>query len=180
MRFTTRSWVALIVGLSSLTQAQVTRIQHVVFIFKENRSFDHMFGTMAGVNGATHGKLSTGQTISLSHAPDSSGNYAHSWSSVRIAIDGGKMDAFDETPGCEPTYGCYSQYFEKDIQNYFNYARSYLIADNFFSSMTGPSYPNHLYTIASQSGGAVANPSIHGKQTNGVWGCDSPPGTTVL
>jgi phospholipase C len=179
MRFTARSWAALVVGLSSLAQAQVTRIQHVVFIFKENRSFDHMFGTMAGVNGATHGKLSTGQTIALSHAPDSSGNYAHNWSAVRIAIDGGKMDAFDETPGCEPPYGCYSQYSEKDIPNYFSYARNYLIADNFFSSITGPSYPNHLYTIASQSGGAVQNPSLHSKRV-GAWGCDSPPGTTVL
>jgi len=180
MRFTARSWAALVVGLSSLAQAQVTRVQHVVFIFKENRSFDHMFGTMAGVNGATQGKLSTGQTIPLAHAPDSAANYAHNWSAVRIAMNGGKMNAFDETPGCEPPYGCYSQYVEKDIPNYFSYAKHFLIADDFFSSITGPSYPNHLYTIASQSGGAVTNPSLRGMQVNRVWGCDSPPGTTVV
>lgn len=178
MRLTT-SVLAMIVALSPLAQAQVTRVQHVVLIFKENRSFDHMFGTMAGVNGASKGKVSTGQTVSLSHAPDRSGNYAHSWEAVKTAINGGKMDAFDETPGCEPPYGCYSQYSQKDIPNYFNYAQHYLIADNFFSSLTGPSYPNHLYTIGSQSGSAVGNPLFHGKGLQ-IWGCDSPAGTTVL
>jgi phospholipase C len=151
-----------------------------VFIFKENRSFDHMFGTMTGVNGATHGKISTGKIIPLAHAPDRSGNYAHSWGAARIAIDDGKMDAFDETLGCQAPYRCYSQYLERDIPNYFTYARNYLIADNFFSSLTGPSYPNHLYTIGSQSGGAVQNPLLNGKAVERVWGCDSPRGTTVL
>ena len=180
MQLMTKSLAMLFVGLSWLAQAQVTGIQHVVFIIKENRSFDHMFGTMAGVNGATHGKLSTGQVIALAHARDSAQNYAHNWLAVKTAINGGKMDAFDETFGCEAPYGCYSQYVEKDIPNYFSYARNYLIADNFFSSITGPSYPNHLYTIASQSGGAVQNPSLQGKHLDSVWGCDSPQGSTVL
>ncbi|MBI2238911.1 MAG: hypothetical protein HYU54_10370, partial [Actinobacteria bacterium] len=30
-------------------------IKHVVFIIKENRSFDHMFGLFPGANGATTG-----------------------------------------------------------------------------------------------------------------------------
>lgn len=180
MRLTAKALATLFVGVSSLAQAQVSRVQHVVFVFKENRSFDHLFGTLAGVNGATHGKISTGQTIALAHAPDSSGNYAHSWDAVRIAIDDGKMDAFDETPGCGAPYRCYSQYLERDIPNYFSYARNYLVADNFFSSLTGPSYPNHLYTIASQSGGAVQNPLLNGQGTDRAWGCDSPRGTTVL
>jgi hypothetical protein len=60
----TLRWLGVIfVGLLSLAQAQVTPIQHVVFIFKENRSFDHLFGTMPGVNGVTQGKLSTGQIV---------------------------------------------------------------------------------------------------------------------
>jgi phospholipase C len=90
------------------------------------------------------------------------------------------MDSFDETPGCGAPYGCYSQYLQKDIPNYFSYAQHYLIADNFFSSITGPSYPNHLYTIGSQSGGAVQNPLMQDGKLPREWGCDSPGGTTVL
>ena len=168
-------------GFLSLAQAQVTPIRHVVLIFKENRSFDHLFGTMPGVNGATQGKLSSGRTIPLSHAPDMSGNYAHDWVSVLKAIDDGKMDAFDTTFGCgTPKYLCYSQYNEKDIPNYFAYAKNYLIADNFFSSLTGPSFPNHQYTIASQSNGGVSNPKRKGRDLSYKWGCDSPPGTYVV
>jgi phospholipase C len=171
---------ALCVILLSSVDAQVTRIQHVVLIFKENRSFDHMFGTMPGVNGATQGKISSGRVIALAHSPDSSGNYAHSWSAVRIAINDGKMDAFDKTPGCQAPYRCYSQYLQRDIPNYFSYAQHFLIADNFFSSLTGPSYPNHLYTIGAQSAGAVQNPILHSGHLPQEWGCDSPQGTTVL
>lgn len=47
---------ALCAVLLPSADAQVTRIQHVILIFKENRSFDHMFGTMPGVNGATQGR----------------------------------------------------------------------------------------------------------------------------
>jgi len=52
--------------------------------------------------------------------------------------------------------------------------------DNFFASALGPSFPNHLYTIAAQSGGAYANPrqdfqamlnNAAAGQTKS-WGCD--------
>jgi phosphoesterase family protein len=181
MRLSIKMLVAAWLGFLSLAQAQVTSIQHVVLIFKENRSFDHMFGTMPGVNGATQGKLRSGRTIALSHAPDRSGNYAHYWDSVLQAIDGGKMDGFDTTSGCgQPMYLCYSQYNEKDIPNYFAYARNYLIADNFFSSMTGPSFPNHQYTIASQANGGISNPTRKGTEYSLNWGCDSPSGSFVV
>ncbi len=181
MRLSIKMLVAAWLGFLSLAQAQVTPIQHVVLIFKENRSFDHLFGTMPGVNGATQGKLSSGQTIALSHAPDRSGNYAHYWGSVLKAIDGGKMDGFDTTSGCgQPMYLCYSQYNEKRDLLLFAYARNYLIADNFFSSMTGPSFPNHQYTIASQANGGISNPFRQREEFSLNWGCDSPTGTFVV
>jgi phospholipase C len=45
-----------------------------------------------------------------------------------------------------------------------------------FSSLTGPSFPNHLYTIAAQSGRAISNPS----NANGRWGCDSPANSRTM
>src|SRR5438105_8089460 len=47
-----------------------TPIQHVVFLIRENRSFDNLFGTFPNANGATNGPISTGQILALKHAPD--------------------------------------------------------------------------------------------------------------
>jgi phospholipase C len=46
------------------------KIKHIVFIVKENRTFDNYFGTFPGANGATSGMISTGEVIPLGHAPD--------------------------------------------------------------------------------------------------------------
>jgi phospholipase C len=43
------------------------------------------------------------------------------------------------------------------IPNYWEYASSFTLCDAFFSSLIGPSAPNHLYGIAGQSGGMVNN-----------------------
>jgi phospholipase C len=43
------------------------------------------------------------------------------------------------------------------IPNYWEYASKFTLCDAFFSSITGPSLPNHLYTIAAQSGGAAGD-----------------------
>jgi len=169
---------ACLLALTCASAAQNTPIKHVVWIIKENRSFDHMFGTFQGANGATHGKVCSGDTITLSHAPDASPNIVHSWESVKKAMNGGLMDHFDLNPGCgAPEYKCYSQYLESDIPNYFAMARSFLLADRFFMSLAGPSFPNHQYMIAAQSANAIANPAPN----NGAraWGCDSPSNAMV-
>ena len=55
-----------------------------------------------------------------------------------------------------------------------------MLADNFFSSAQGPSFPNHLYTIAAQSGGAHDNPRRTGRfRSSNTFGCDAPKGQTV-
>jgi phospholipase C len=51
-----------------------------------------------------------------------------------------------------------SYYDWHEIPNYWEYARRFTLCDNFFSSLAGPSEPNHLYTVAAQSGGLVNNP----------------------
>lgn len=154
------------------------KIQHIVFIIKENRTFDNYFGTFPGADGVTTGTISTGQVIPLGHTPDRTRHdIGHSWRDAVLSIDGGKMDKFDLIPGgnVRGEYLAYTQLTEKDIPNYFAYARNFVLADRMFSSLTGPSFPNHLYTVGAQSGGAINNPS----RTKGVWGCDSDEGATV-
>ncbi len=120
--------------LSVICSAQVTPIKHVVIIVKENRTFDHMFGTYPRANGTTTGKVSHGTTIPLNHATDQVPNIVHSYGAAVRGIDGGRMDKFDLNAGCAgPGYVCYSQYTKADIPRYWAYAQNYVLADNFFT-----------------------------------------------
>ncbi len=129
------------------------RIQHIVFIVKENRTFDNYFGTFPGADGATTGMIHAGEVVPLSRQPDRlTHDIGHSFNNAVTAINSGAMNQFDLIPGGQDLSG-YSQYLEEDIPNYFAYARYFTLADRMFSSLTGPSFPNHLYTVAAQSGG---------------------------
>ncbi len=157
---------------------RLEKIRHIVFLVKENRTFDNYFGTFPGADGATSGRISTGDVIPLGQAPDRTPrDISHSFQSAVKAIDGGAMDQFDLIPGGNQNgdYLAYTQYTENDLPNYFVYARNFVLADAFFSSLTGPSFPNHLYTVGAQSGGAINNPA----NSQGRWGCDSPGNSTV-
>ena len=44
------------------------RIEHVVFLIKENRTFDHMFGRFPGADGATSGVTCDGRRVPLRRA----------------------------------------------------------------------------------------------------------------
>src|SRR5260221_12794377 len=55
---------------SSNLAAFRANIQHIVYIIKENRSFDNYFGTFPGAAGATSGLMSTCERILLGHTPD--------------------------------------------------------------------------------------------------------------
>src|SRR5215469_12553312 len=76
------------------------KIKHVVFIVKENRTFDNYFGTFPGVDGATTGTLHTGDVIPLAQAPDvTPHDIDHSFHAAVTSIDGGAMDGFDLISG---------------------------------------------------------------------------------
>src|SRR6266700_198045 len=154
----------------------LAKIKHIVFTIKENRSFDQYFGTFPGADGATSGKTSSGKIINpLPRTPDKMPHdLGHDWSDAHTAINMGKMDQFDLVTMGSDLLG-YTQMHQSDIPNYFAYAHQFVLADRMFSSLEGPSFPNHLYTVASQSGGAISNPT----DPNVIWGCDSDSTTTV-
>lgn len=130
-------------------------IQHVVFIVKENRSFDSYFGTYPGADGATTGRTHDGRTVKLKHAPDVQPvDLPHSFTEGLIAIDGGKMDGLDLL---EPDLAGYVQHSRRTIPHYFAYADRFVLADHFFTSQFGSTYPEHLYVAAAQSNEIVDN-----------------------
>jgi phospholipase C len=148
------------------------KIEHIVFIIKENRTFDTYFGTFPGADGATTGRTSKGEVVPLTRTPDKMPfDLGHSWENAIKGIDGGKMDGFDLVVNGDVDGSMlpYTQMRESDIPNYFAYARNFVLADRMFSSLRGPSFPNHLYTVAAQSGGAINNP----RPPQEIWGCDA-------
>jgi phospholipase C len=160
-----------------------SQIQHIVFIIKENRSFDNYFGTFPGADGATTGVISTGQRIALGHSPNiMPQDIGHSWGDTRTAMDNGKMDRFDLVSAATGPDGQLlpmTQFLDADLPNYWSYAENFVLGDRMFSSLTGPSFPNHLYTVAAQSGGVIDVPVDPNLQPHPIWGCDTDPTTTV-
>jgi len=157
----------------------LTKIQHIIFIVKENRTFDSYFGTYPGADGATSATISTGQVVPLGHTPDQMPRdiAGHGWYDAIAGTDNGAMDQFDLIPGASINGDMLgmTQLTQKDIPNYFAYAQNFVLADKMYSSMKGASWANHLYLVGAQAGGAFTIP----KTTVNSWGCDANPTASV-
>jgi len=169
----------LLIALSAT--AQNTPIKHVVFIVKENRSFDEMFGTFPGANGASSCQVSDGKIINLGHTPNRVRSMGHGWGDAHVAVDNGQMDRFDKVSAgnWKGDYMSCSQLWQQDIPNYFTYAQKFVLADNLFSSAETGSFPNHLFTVAAKSGPVESEgwAVINSPPSSDAWGCDSPKDT---
>jgi phospholipase C len=159
-------------------------IKHVVFIIKENRTFDNLFGRFPGANGATTG-MDMGTERPLTPAPDrlpeDIQDIKHCYECALKAWNGGKMDGFATIDDAADRYA-YTQYGPEDLPAYWHWAEEFVLGDDFFASAQGPSFPNHLFTIAATSAGTHDNP-VQDQETlrerhreTGLfkaWGCDS-------
>lgn len=164
---------------SPTATAPVTPIKHIVIIVKENHSFDNLFGTFPGADGSTTGLTSDGRTVLLLHTPDRTLiDIDHQRRAAVTAIDGGAMDGFDQEAGAIQNGQdlALSQYHQSDIPNYWTYARDFTLDDRFFSSIAGPTFPNHMVLVAGSTNNIDDNPILN---TYHSWGCDAGPYTKV-
>lgn len=167
--------VAVVPALARPARATAS-IQHIIIIDKENHSFDSLFGTFPGANGATTYTDSNGLVHQLTHDTDPlPGDICHVSTCARAAVDGGKMDMFGLQRGAVHDGVDYAdgQFYQSDIPAYWSLAQGYTLADNGFTNLMGPSFGNHLWSIAGQNGNVIGNP------TSTTWGCDSPANATV-
>ncbi len=166
-------------------------IEHVVFIVKENRTFNNFFATYPGAEGATRGGTirctsegcTAGRVIRLRPADDvQAHDLTHCFRCGLTAINDGAMNGFSWMNGAIPTdaekaplYGHDLSgyvYFDRDgIPNYWAYADRFVLADHFFTPMYGPTLPEHLYAVAAQANGLVDNKSTTDHEGNY---CDDP------
>ena len=151
----------------------IHRIQHVVMIMQENRSFDSYFGTYPGANGIPGGICVPdplkGDCIAPFHTTfDKSEGGPHGTEAAVADVNGGKMDGFlaqsEEKHGCKGTGGCgkckknplcaeevITYRDARDIPNYWSYARNYVLQDDMFESQASWSLPEHLAMVSAWS-----------------------------
>src|SRR5579862_5597051 len=75
--------------------ATASPIQHVVIMIQENRSFDNLFATFPGADGATKGLMHTGKYVTLTKSPLPTQGIGHLHGNFVTGYDNGKMDGFD-------------------------------------------------------------------------------------
>ena len=112
-------------------------IKHVVFLIKENRTYDHLFGTFPGGNGTTVG-MDRGQPRPLQPGTDQRvpGDIPHCYNCALVAWNGGQNDQFDQGPMGD---WAYTQLAPDQLPNYWHWAEQNVLFDNFFASAVGPS-----------------------------------------
>ena len=139
---------------------------------KENRTFDNYFGKFPGANGATMAGRATAAPFRSSRSSTSMDRRPRPLHGGDLAYNDGGMNCFElsrpdppdrrqaprlATRGTRATSPTRSPTRPTSRTTGF-WRRPTRLADNFFSSMLGPSFPNHLYTIAATSGGVLRHP----------------------
>ncbi|HVU99907.1 MAG TPA: alkaline phosphatase family protein, partial [Verrucomicrobiae bacterium] len=147
-------------------------IKHVVLLMQENRSFDHYFGTMAGVRGFDDPNAMTlSHGLSVFHQPDPMNpkgyllpfhldtrktnaqkypSTSHSFSTQHASWNEGKMDNW--LPAHRKADGrkgplVMGYHTRADIPFQFALAEAFTICDAYHCSMMGPTGPNRVYWL---------------------------------
>jgi phospholipase C len=159
--------------------AGIHKIQHVVIIMQENRSFDSYFGTYPGADGipglagnpgsvpCVPNPASGGCVRPFHDLQDQNLGGPHSVRNARADIDAGNMDGFVGQQergrrGCAQTFNpaCGSgssssdvmgYHTGGDIPNYWTYAKDFVLQDRMFESDASWSLPAHLYMVSEWS-----------------------------
>jgi phospholipase C len=150
------------------------RIEHIVVLMQENHSYDNYLGMLRrpGANGFRIGR--DGLPRASNPYPDGSIQHAfrmpttcqlpskpsQEWTASHNAYDNGKMDGFVSTPidplTTEIVGGVAMGYWqEEDLPFYYSLYRQFPIADRYFCSLLGQTFPNRRYLLAATSIGQI-------------------------
>jgi phospholipase C len=169
--------VALPPGVTTVADdaalANLQKIDHIVVLMMENRSFDHMLGFLAldegrtgietqsanAYNEANEGRFpvhqATGTTLIKAQDPD------HSSTGVDQQIADGAMNGFaqnfaDRRPGIDPAI-VMAYHTAEQLPVYAFLAEQFCICDHWFCAVPGETMPNRCYAVAGTSGGTRDN-----------------------
>jgi phospholipase C len=152
-----------------------SKIQHVVVIMQENRSFDSYFGTYPGADGLPrqNGQFTvcvpdpaTKSCVKPYHDPnDKNGGGPHGESNATADVNGGRMDGFvaqaeggrrgctdPNNPACTNGSPDVMGYHDaREIPNYWTYAQDFVLQDHMYQPNASWSLPQHLYMVSEWS-----------------------------
>ena len=174
----------------------IDKIDHIVIIVQENRSFNNLFYGFPGAKTVKYGLDSKNQKIELKPLGlSSSWDLEHNHEGFELACNGTgsipgtdcRMNGFDKEsktcgPGgttgpCPIKYPQYSYAQHRETAPYFSMAKQYVLADEMFPTEFGGSFTGHLTLVA-----GTDNINQHPSQAIVDFptiseGCDSPKGT---
>lgn len=143
-------WVEL------LPAPDASKIEHIVVVMMENRSFDHLLGWLPGANGRQAGLSyldSGGHTHPTHHLTTYVGCFHpdpdHSYAGGRTEYDNGKMDGWLRA-GDNDSFSI-GYYEEGDLPFYAGLARNFTTLDNYFPSILSSTFPNRVFQFAAQT-----------------------------
>ncbi len=161
-------------------------ITHVVIVVQENRSFDNLFATFPGADGATQGQTSNGQIVPLVESNlVAKCDLGHSRQGYVRDYDHGKMDGFNLEGGSGSCGGKanslpYQYVYPNQIAPYWDIASQWVLGDHMFQTQGSGSFTSHQDLIA---GATIYDPvktkSLVDFPSASPWGCDAPSGTTT-
>ncbi|MET0625325.1 MAG: alkaline phosphatase family protein [Pyrinomonadaceae bacterium] len=157
-------------------QENLNKIEHIVVLVMENRSFDHMLGYLKleggrdDVDGLTAGLHNThaGKTYPIHHldetALEEGQDPCHDGECVAEQLSGGNggfVSNYVRTHPDDPDPGLVMGYFNgADLPVYDHLAREFVVCDRWFCSVDGATWPNRLYAVTGRADGKKVNKKI--------------------
>jgi phospholipase C len=148
-------------------------VRHIVVLMMENHSFDNYLGVLGRGDGLPtdeHGAVSAsnptsaGRPVVAAHLGSTTqqvGLPTQSWEASHLQWAGGANDGFVRAaaacrPGGDP--GTAMGYWtEADLPFYYGLARTFPLADRWFSSCLGPTFPNRRFLLSGTSNGLTSD-----------------------
>jgi phospholipase C len=151
---------------------RLPQIKHIVVLMMENHSYDNYLGTLASRgegfplspdgepeaanlsrDGESIAVRHWRSTVQLPRVP------SQSWHASHLQWGDGKNDGFVTSsevvvPGTDLTAGM-AYWTEADLPFYHGLARTFPLADRWFSSCLGPTFPNRRFLIAGTAHGLI-------------------------
>ena len=148
------------------------QIKHIVVLMMENHSYDNYLGMLqdrgegfplgpdgepevsnTGLHGEPVPAHHLTSTVQLPETP------SQSWHATHLQWDDGKLDGFVSAtqqllPDKDPTPAM-GYWTEQDLPFYYGLARTFPLADRWFSSCLGPTFPNRRFLISGTANGLI-------------------------
>lgn len=151
----------------------LANVDHIVVVMMENRSFDHVFGSLAlegrTIDGLT-GKESNpgaggGDAVPVFALTDTVVAFDpdHSWNGSRQQWNDGDNDGFVQSYADEgaPDPTLVMGYYERaTLPVSYALADAYSVCDRWFCSVMGPTWPNRFHLHLGTSGGMMTNDGV--------------------